>query len=131
MIYLFVLGRVLLGGYFLQNAYNHLKNTAALTGYAQSKGVPMPKLSVVVTGLMMLLGGLGILLGVYVQYAVLLLAIFLLGTLWKMHRYWEVSDPMARMGEHVNFYKNLGLLGAILMLLSIPAYVWSWPFNLS
>ena len=120
MLYLFLLGRILLGGYFIQNAYNHFKNVDSLTGYAQSKGVPWAKASVLITGLMMLLGGLGILLGVYVEISVLLLSVFLLGTLWKMHRYWEVSDPMARMGEYVNFYKNLGLLGAILILLAIP-----------
>lgn len=120
MIYLFVLGRILLGGYFIKSGYGHFKNLGMLTGYAQSKGVPMPKLAVFVTGLMMVLGGLGILLGVYVQLSVLLIGLFLLGTLVKMHKYWEVTDPMARMGEQVNFYKNLGLLGAILMLLAIP-----------
>ncbi|OGI86385.1 DoxX family protein [Candidatus Nomurabacteria bacterium RIFCSPLOWO2_01_FULL_41_12] len=120
MDYLFVLGRVLLGGYFLRSGYNHFKNLGMLTGYAQSKGVPMPKEMVMLTGLMMLLGGAGVLLGVYIELSVLLLTLFLLGTLVKMHRYWEVADPMAQMGESVNFYKNLGLLGAVLMLLSIP-----------
>lgn len=121
MFYLFLLGRILLGGYFLQNAYNHFKNVAALTGYAQSKSVPSPKVAVLITGIMMLLGGLGILFGVYIEYAVALLVLFLLGTLWQMHRYWEIADPMMRMGEHVNFYKNLALIGALLMLLAIPA----------
>jgi len=126
MLFLFLLGRILLGGYFLQNAYNHFKNADGLAGYAQSKGVPMAKASVIVTGVMMLLGGLGILLGVYVEFAVLLLVLFLLGTLIKMHRYWEVTDPAARMGDHINFYKNLALLGALLMLLAIPVpWVWS------
>ena len=120
MEYLFILGRVLLGGYFLRSGYNHFKNLGMLTGYAQSKGVPMPKEMVMLTGLMMLLGGAGVLLGVYIELSVLLLTLFLLGTLVKMHRYWEVADPMAQMGESVNFYKNLGLLGAVLMLLSIP-----------
>ena len=120
MIYLFVLGRILLGGYFIKSGHNHFKNTGMLAGYAQSKGVPMPKQSVLLTGLMMFLGGLGILLGVYVQISILLISLFLIGTLIKMHRYWEITDPMARMGEHVNFYKNLGLLGALLMLLMIP-----------
>jgi len=32
-----------------------------------------------------------------------------------------VQDPMQRMGEQVNFFKNIGLLGAILLLL----YFWS------
>ena len=127
MIYLFILGRILLGGYFVMSGYNHFKNLQMLTGYAQSKGVPMPREATLVTGLMMILGGLGILLGVYIQISVFLLSLFLLGTLVKMHKYWEVTDPMARMGERVNFYKNLGLLGAILMLLAIPS---PWMFSL-
>lgn len=120
MIYLFVLGRILLGGYFLMNAYNHFKNLDMLTGYAQSKSVPMPKVAVFVTGAMLLLGGAGVLLGVWVQLAVLLLTVFLVGVTYQMHKYWEVTDPMMRMTERVNFYKNLALLGAVLMLLAIP-----------
>lgn len=127
-MYLFLLGRIILGGYFLQNAYNHFHNTAGLTGYAQSKGVPMPKASVIITGIMMLLGGLGILVGLFVEFSVALLVVFLLGTLVKMHRYWEVAEPMARTGEHVNFYKNLALIGALLMLLAIPE-PWSWSMS--
>jgi|SRR3989338_4594125 len=120
MIYLFVLGRILLGGYFIKNAFNHFKNVGALSGYAQSKGVPMAKWSVLLTGAMLLLGGLGILLGVYIQYAVVLLAIFLTVTTFMMHKYWKESEPMAKMGEEINFYKNLALLGAVLILLAIP-----------
>ena len=119
-MYLFVLGRILLGGYFLMNAYNHFKNLDMLTGYAQSKSVPMPKVAVFVTGAMLLLGGAGVLLGVWVQLAVLLLTVFLVGVTYQMHKYWEVTDPMMRMTERVNFYKNLALLGAVLMLLAIP-----------
>jgi len=120
MEYLFVLGRILLGGYFVMSGFNHFKNLDMLAGYAQSKGVPMHKASVLLTGLMMLLGGLGILLGVYIQLSIILLAVFLVVTTFKMHQYWKVSDPMYKMGEQVNFYKNLGLLGAVLMLLAIP-----------
>lgn len=120
MIYIFILGRILLGGYFIKSGYAHFKSLDSFTGYAQSKGVPMPKVAVLVTGAMLFLGGLGILLGVYIELSVGLLSLFLLSTLVKMHRYWEVTDPMAKMGEQVNFYKNIGLLGAILMLLAIP-----------
>lgn len=125
MIYLFILGRVLLGGYFIMNGYNHFKNLGALTGYAQSKGVPRPREAVLLTGLMMFLGGLGILLGVYPQCAILLISLFLILTVFKMHQYWTIADPMQRMGERINFYKNLGLLGAVLMLLGIPL-PWVW-----
>src|SRR3989344_550917 len=118
--YLFFAGRILLGVYFLMSGYNHLKHGKMLTGYAQSKGVPMPSTAVFVTGLMLIFGGAGILLGIYVKLAVSLLALFLIGVTFKMHRYWEITDPMQKMGEMVNFNKNLGLLGAVLMFLAIP-----------
>jgi len=117
---LFFLGRLLMGGYFIMNGYNHLKNVAGLTGYAKAKGVPYAREGVLVSGVMLILGGLGILLWVYVDLAVLLLSVFLIVTTFKMHQYWKVADPMQRMGEHVNFYKNLALLGGVLMLLFVP-----------
>ena len=120
MMYLFVLGRILLGGYFIMSGLNHFKHLGMLTGYAQSKGVPMPRESVLLTGLMMVLGGLGILLGVYIQLSVFLLAIFLVVTTFQMHRFWKITDQGAKMGEEINFKKNLALLGALLMLLAIP-----------
>ena len=121
MIYLFLLGRALLGGYFIMSGYAHFKNLQSYTGYAQSKGVPIPKLAVFVTGVMLVLGGLGVLLGVWVECAVLLLSLFLIFVTFKMHAYWKITDPMQQMGQRVNFYKNLALLGAVLMLLAIPA----------
>ena len=119
MVYLFLLGRILLGGYFIMSGYNHFKNHAGLTSYTQSKGVPMASEAVWSTGLMLVLGGAGILLGIYIQLSVFLLAVFLIVTTFKMHQYWKVTDQMAKMGESVNFKKNLALLGAVLMLLSI------------
>lgn len=121
MDYLFVLGRVLLGGYFIMAGANHFKHVTMLAGYAESKGVKMPKESVLLTGAMLVLGGLGILLGVYVQIAVALLVVFLVATSFKMHAFWKITDPMARMGDEINFKKNLALAGALLMMLSLVA----------
>ena len=120
MIYLFVLGRILLGGYFIMSGVNHFKHLWMLTGYEQSKGVPRPREAVLLTGLMLLLGGLGILLGIYIELSVLLLSVFLVVVTFQMHQFWKITDGMARMGEEVNFKKNMALLGAVLLLLSIP-----------
>ena len=102
------------------SGYNHFKNLGMLTGYAKSKGVPMPREAVLLTGLMMVLGGLGILLWVYLKFAIFLLGVFLLVTTFTMHQYWKVTDPTQKMGEMVNFNKNMALLGALLLLFSIP-----------
>jgi uncharacterized membrane protein YphA (DoxX/SURF4 family) len=120
MTILFILGRVLFGGYFIMNGYNHFRHHQMLTGYAQSKGVPIPSLAVWLTGLMLLLGGLGILFWVYLQVSIILLAVFLIGTTFTMHQYWKVADQGARMNEQINFNKNMALLGVLLILLAIP-----------
>src|SRR5674476_381941 len=120
MPYLFILGRVLFGGYFIMSGYNHFKNLRMLTGYAKSKGVPMPREAVLLTGLMMILGGLGILLWIYLRFSILLLSVFLVVTTFTMHQYWKITDPAQKMGEMANFNKNMALLGALLLLFAIP-----------
>jgi hypothetical protein len=35
-----------------------------------------------------------------------------------MHAFWKVQDPTAKMGEMVNFMKNIALLGAVLIFLA-------------
>ncbi|SHK56646.1 DoxX family membrane protein [Rhodothermus profundi] len=117
----FWLGRILFGGFFAINGLNHLLKVNQLAPYAASKKVPAPRVAVIATGLLLLAGGLAVLTGLYVRIGLWLLVLFLvLVTPW-MHNFWTVQDPMQRMGEQVNFLKNIGLLGAVLLLL----YFWS------
>lgn len=114
---LVLLGRVIFGAYFVMSGINHLKNHEALIAYAQSKKVPNASAAVIATGLIILLGGLGIVFNVYVQLSAVLIIVFLLGVTFKMHAYWADADPMQKMNDQINFYKNLALLGAALMFL--------------
>jgi uncharacterized membrane protein YphA (DoxX/SURF4 family) len=124
----FLIGRILVGGYFLYNASNHLfLGTTGLTGYAASKNVPMPKVAVYVAGVLLLIGGLSILLGYQPLIGTIALVLFFVPVTFKMHDFWAVQDPMAKMGEMVNFTKNTALLGSSLMFLAIPQ---PWPFSL-
>jgi len=127
MTILFLVGRVLFGGYFVMNGLNHFMKMGMMKGYASSKSVPMASMAVAITGLMILLGGLGILMGVYIQLSVLLLAIFLVFVTFKMHNFWAVTEPNMKMMEMVNFYKNIALLGAVLMILFIPS---PWAYSI-
>jgi uncharacterized membrane protein YphA (DoxX/SURF4 family) len=51
-----------------------------MSGYANAKGVPYPQLAVAGTGVLLLLGGAGVLLGVFPTAGIILLIIFKLGT---------------------------------------------------
>ena len=75
---LLIIGRVLFALIFINSGIAHLTKLSAMTGYAQFKKVPAAKAAVIVTGLMILVGGLYIALGVYADLGALFLAIFLM-----------------------------------------------------
>ena len=120
-----LLGRLLLGGYFLHAGYSHFRHRKMMAGYAASKGVPLAMPAILGTGALLAIGGLSLLTGYLPLIGLALLGIFLVGVTPKMHDFWNVKDPMARMGERVNFLKNTALLGAVLML-SAVATPWAY-----
>ena len=122
----FFVGRLLLGGFFLYNAYSHFANVASLTAYAESKKVPMAKVAVVVSGLLLLFGGYTIITGVRVTTGIAALVLFFIPVTFTMHAFWK-EEGQARMMDQVQLMKNLAILGAILMLLAIPT---PWPMSL-
>ncbi len=98
---------------------NHLTKIAMMKGYAASKGVPAPALAVVVTGLMLLLGGLSILFWRYVTFGSWLLIIFLLVAAVKFHDFWKVTDPQQKMVQMLFFMRNMALSGALFIILGL------------
>jgi len=113
---LLIIGRVLFSLIFIASGLSHLTKVQAMSGYAQFKKVPAPKFAVILSGLMIIIGGLYVALGVYADLGGLLLAIFLLVTAFMMHNFWTIQDPQAKQGEMINFLKNLALAGAALMI---------------
>lgn len=113
---LLVIGRVLFALIFINSGIAHLTKLNDMAGYAQFKKVPAAKLAVIVTGLMLIIGGLYIVFGVYADLGALLLAIFLVPTAFMMHNFWTIQEPQAKQGEMINFFKNLSLAGAALII---------------
>ncbi|MGH9359187.1 MAG: DoxX family membrane protein [Terriglobia bacterium] len=122
-----LIGRIILGGYFLYAGTHHFTNLEYMAGYAKMKGTPAPKAAVAGTGVLLVLGGLSLLFGVRPMVGCILLLIFLAGASPMMHDFWKVQDPQQRTGEMINFTKNLALAGAVLMILTIPG---PWPLSL-
>lgn len=116
---LILVGRILFGGYFIYNGYNHLANSKALSSYAKAKNIILPRISVIISGLLILFGGLGVLFGIWMELSLAMIAVFLLPVTFLMHNFWEDSEPQTRMNNQINFGKNLALLGSALMLISL------------
>lgn len=111
-----VLGRVLMSVLFIYNGVNHFTNHSGLVQYAQSGGAPAPKLTVPLTGAILLLGGISVLLGYRMDIGLPLLALFLVPTAVIMHRFWGVADAMVRVNQMAHFMKNVALGGAALWM---------------
>jgi putative oxidoreductase len=116
-----LIGRILFVALFLGSAFGHLTQTAAMSGYAAAKGVPQPKLAVFVSGLVMLVGALMVLLGVWLDLGALLLVVFLVPTALLMHQFWKETDPQAKQLEMIQFQKDLALGGAALFIFALYA----------
>jgi putative oxidoreductase len=124
MDWLWLIGRAVFGLYFTYSGLNHFLQFKGMKQYASYKGIPAAGLSVVVTGLMLLAGGLSILTGYWIEYGLYVLVVFLVAAAFTMHNFWSVEDPTQKAGESSQFLKNLALAAAALMLLSISNWTW-------
>lgn len=114
-----LIGRILFAAIFIASSMGHLMQTQALAGYAQSKGVPMPKVATLVSGVVMLVGILMVVLGIWADLGALLLVVFLVPTAFLMHAFWKETDPQAKQQEQVQFMKDLSLAGASLLIFAL------------
>lgn len=111
-----LIGRILFVLVFFGSAFGHLTQTSGMAEYARSRGVPMPEVAVIGSGVLMVLGGLSVLLGLWADLGALLLLIFLVPTAVLMHPFWKETDAQTKQTEQVQFMKDMSLAGASLML---------------
>lgn len=112
---LFWVGRILFATLFVMSGLNHFMQLDAMTQYAESKRVPAAKLMVLLSGAVILAGGLSVLFWQYVVWGAGLLLIFLLAAAFTMHDFWAVEDEQQKQNEMSQFMKNLSLAGAALI----------------
>lgn len=112
----YIAGRVLFSLIFIGSGFSHFTQLGSMTQYAESSGVPAPKASVVISGIMILAGGLSVLLGVYMEIGTWLLVFFLLAAAFMVHNFWTFDDPMEKQNQQAHFMKNLALAGAAAIL---------------
>ncbi|MGW0175863.1 DoxX family protein [Rhodococcus sp. NPDC003322] len=117
-----LIGRILFCVLFLTSGAGHLTQSEAMAQYAGARGVPVPRVAVLVSGVVLVVGALSVLLGVWADLGSLLLVAFLAPTAPLMHAFWTESDPAARQTEMVQFNKDVALAGAALMLFAFFAH---------
>ena len=119
MAVLFLLGRLIFGGYFIVSGLNHFMSYGQFVAFAAAKGVPMAELAIPVSGALLLFGGTSILLGWRPLLGIGAIVLFLLAVTFPMHNFWAETGA-ARMNDLINFMKNIALVGGTLMFVAVP-----------
>ena len=123
---LFLAGRLLAALMYLLMGVNHFVHLAELVDYGESRRVPVPLLTVPLTGLALIGGALSIGLGVYPTAGVFTVVVFLLLAALLVHRPLPGDDARTAQRELINMMRNLALAGTTLTLLANP----DWPYSL-
>lgn len=116
---LLFISRILFSLIFLLSGINHFKNVEGMTAYTKSRGVPAARFAVLGAGFVLMVGGITLLTGYWVDLGALLIFMFLIPTALLMHPYWRESDAMVRMNEQIAFLKDLSLAGGALAIFSL------------
>lgn len=107
-----LIARILLSGVFLYSAYSKVTNPTGTIQYMASHGIPFPNVLLIPTVLVLLAGGFSVLLGYKIRWGAMLLILFLIPATLIFHT--KFAEPI----QVIHFWKNLGLIGGLLLLLS-------------
>lgn len=116
MYILLIIGRILFGGIMLMGGSAHFTKLTEMTKEAQSKKLPLPKIAVMGTGLLLLAGGASLVLWVYPVWGTSLLLAFFIPTTFIMHAFWS-EKPENRTAQFHGFTGNMSIIGLLLILL--------------
>jgi putative oxidoreductase len=118
------IGRLLFSALFIFSGINHFSNAEAMIGYARGAGLPFPALAIYGSGVVLLVGGVCVLLGVFARIAAVALAAFLVAAALTVHAFWGLPPEQAQQ-QMIHFWKNLSMAGGALLL----AYFGPGPYS--
>lgn len=117
-------GRLLLALLFLPAGLTKIAGFAGTVGYIASKGLPLPAVGAVIAIGVEVLGGLALLVGFGTRVAALVLAVFTVAATVIFHAWWAVPAE-AQMVQQLMFFKNIAVVGGLLVLAAHGAGGWS------
>jgi putative oxidoreductase len=114
MKYAVLLGRIFYSLIFVMASIGHFSQ--GTIAFAASQGVPFASITVPLSGVMALLGGLSVAFGYRAKWGGLVLALFLVPVTVMLHNFWVVKDPMMAQMQQAMFMKNVAMLGGALLI---------------
>jgi putative oxidoreductase len=98
------------------------KSEAVALRIASTLGLPQdPELLVKLNAALQVTAGLALATGKFRRLAALTLVASTIPTTLGAHRFWEIDDPEERAEQRMHFFKNVGVMGGLILTLFDPA----------
>jgi putative oxidoreductase len=110
-----LVGRLLLAFMFVVAGFGKIKGYDGTAGYMASAGLPMVAILLPLTILVEFGGGIALAIGWKARWVALALAVFTLLASLTFHNFWAMK-PEAVMTNTLFFYKNMAVIGGMLMV---------------
>ena len=120
MEFLADIGRILYGGTLVVLGLNNYLKLEKKTHLAETKCIPFPKESVILSTTIITFGGFLIMINSWMGIGVLCVWVFLIPATLKIHNFWTLEDGVTKEIDMLHFVKNIALLGASLTMLGLP-----------
>lgn len=107
-----------LSGIFISGGAQAFIEPGGRANKVADAGLPQPNQAVELNGAAMVIGGTLLGLGIAPKLAATILVASLLPTTLVGHAFWKEETAAGRTNQRTQFYKNLGLLGGLLLVLT-------------
>lgn len=112
---LLLIARIAIVLLFILFGYPKMLGFSGTVQYMASSGAPLPTLSAIVAIIMEVPAAILIVLGFFTRPLAVIFIFYTLGTAVIGHHYWDMSGD-AVVPNMINFYKNVSIAGAFLLL---------------
>jgi putative oxidoreductase len=102
-----------------------LFSVSGTAGYIAAKGLPFPELLAVAAGLVEVIGGLLVVIGWQTRLAATALLLFTAAAAFLFHDFWNLPAGPERVAQMVHAWKNLSIIGGLMVLAAAGAGRWS------
>lgn len=109
------LARILISAIFIYSGISQLMHFDATARVIGGTGVPLATVAATVAILIDLAGGAMLIIGWQTKLAAAILFIYLIPVTVMVHNFWAAPPQMHEM-QLLNFLKNLGIMGGLLIL---------------
>lgn len=118
---LLLIGRGLLGLYFIVPGITKITGFAAMTEYMTAHNVPLVPVLLVVTIIIQIGGGACLATGYRTQLNAFILAGLTLVISVFMHNFWAMESGMEQAHETQNFVKNMAVMAGLMYVAGVSA----------